>query len=81
LNKLPHAGYKHIFLHDGIFDGLTFKETLAKIAKTSVHVEHEGKPSASKGGSRVANTNSSSIKEIPEEIGGFKVDKNGIVGS
>jgi len=81
LNKLPHAGYKHIFLHDGIFDGLTFKETLAKIAKTAVHVEHEGKPSGSKGGSRVAPTNSSSTKEIPEEIGGFKVDNNGIVGS
>jgi len=40
-----------------------------------------GKPSGPKGGSRVANTNSSSTKEMPEEIGGFKVNNNGIVGS
>lgn len=39
LNKLPHDGYKHLFLHDGLFEGLTFMETMSKIAKTAVHVE------------------------------------------
>ena len=78
LNKLPPSGYKHIFLQDGIFDDLNFKETLAKIAKTAVHVERDEKPSTSKNGSRINNT-TSTTSEIPEEIGGFKVNKSGIV--
>lgn len=75
-NKLP-IEYRHVFVQEDVFENLTFKETLAKLQRISVHIEKEGNGSEKRGHRINMSETEQGSKDIPKEILGYKLDHNG----